>query len=261
MSEKKFKNSCIRLNCLYRKKTNQWDSTGSRKVIIQNLKALAGGDRVKVIAFNGSPRKKWNTATLLNRALEGAASQGADTELVHLYDIDFKGCYSCFACKIRDGKSYGHCGYNDGLLPILKKIESEADAIILGSPIYYLAVTGVMRSFLERLMFPYSVYSMPPSRLTPKKINAGMIYTMNTPSEEMMIERGLKQHLSVVEEAMRLLFGSNETLYSCDTYQFSDYSKVVADRFDAEQKKRVRDERFPIDCEKAFQMGARLVTG
>ena len=45
---------------------------------------------MRVIAFNGSPRKKWNTATLLKNALEGAESQGAETELVHLYDLNFK---------------------------------------------------------------------------------------------------------------------------------------------------------------------------
>jgi len=37
-----------------------------------------------VIGINGSPRKKWNTATLLTKGLEGSASQGAETELVHL---------------------------------------------------------------------------------------------------------------------------------------------------------------------------------
>ena len=48
---------------------------------------------MNVIAINGSPRKKWNTATLLENALEGAASQGADTELVHLYDLDYQGMH------------------------------------------------------------------------------------------------------------------------------------------------------------------------
>ncbi len=47
---------------------------------------------MKVIASNGSPRKTWNTATLLQHALEGAASQGAETKLYHLNDYDFKGC-------------------------------------------------------------------------------------------------------------------------------------------------------------------------
>jgi multimeric flavodoxin WrbA len=55
------------------------------------------------MAFNGSPRKTWNTATLLEKALEGAASKGAETELVHLYDVTFKGCISCFACKTKGG--------------------------------------------------------------------------------------------------------------------------------------------------------------
>lgn len=60
---------------------------------------------MKVMAFNGSPREKRNTAILLNSALEGAASKGAETELVHLYNLNFKGCSSCFACKLKDGKS------------------------------------------------------------------------------------------------------------------------------------------------------------
>jgi len=51
---------------------------------------------MKAIAVNGSPRKKWNTATLLRKALEGATSEGAKTALVHLYDLDYKGCISCF---------------------------------------------------------------------------------------------------------------------------------------------------------------------
>ena len=78
---------------------------------------------VKIIAFNGSPRKKWNTATLLEKALEGAASQGAETELIHLYDLNYKGCASCFACKTKGGESYGKCAIKDDLAPILKRIE------------------------------------------------------------------------------------------------------------------------------------------
>ena len=84
-----------------------------------------------VIAFNGSPRKNWNTAKLLEKALEGASSEGAETELFHLYDINFKGCTSCFACKVRGGKSYGRCAVKDELTPLLKRIEDKADAIIL----------------------------------------------------------------------------------------------------------------------------------
>ena len=109
---------------------------------------------MKVMAFNGSPRKKWNTATLLKKALEGAASRGAETELIHLYDLNYKGCISCFACKTKGGKSYGRCAVKDDLKPIFKKIE-KADALIFGSPIYLGTVSGEMKSFMERLLFPY----------------------------------------------------------------------------------------------------------
>ncbi|GAB6266704.1 MAG: hypothetical protein STSR0001_21510 [Methanothrix sp.] len=60
----------------------------------------------RVIAINGSPRKTWNTTTLLENALRGAESAGAKTELVHLYDLEYKGCTSCFACKLKDGKRW-----------------------------------------------------------------------------------------------------------------------------------------------------------
>ena len=110
---------------------------------------------MKVIAINGSPRKNWNTATLLQKALDGAASQGAETEIVHLYELNYKGCVSCFACKTKNGRSYGRCAVKDDLTPVLKKVEI-VDAIIFGSPIYYGSVTGEMKSFMERLLFPYS---------------------------------------------------------------------------------------------------------
>ena len=56
---------------------------------------------MKVLAFNGSPRKNWNTAILLHKAMEGAVSQGAETEFIHLNDLNYKGCQSCFTCKIK----------------------------------------------------------------------------------------------------------------------------------------------------------------
>ncbi len=212
---------------------------------------------MKVIGVNGSPRKTWNTATLLEKVLEGAASQGAETELIHLYDLNFKGCRSCFSCKTKGGESYGRCAVKDDLAPILNKVE-EADAIVLGSPIYLGDVTGEMRSFIERLMFPYLTYTDPPQSLFPKKINTGFIYTMNA-TEDQMDEYGFRQPLLFNEMLLQMIFGASETLFSFDTYQFKDYSKVVSDRFDPEKKAKRRDEVFPKDCEKAFEMGVGFV--
>jgi len=211
---------------------------------------------MKIIAFNGSPRKKWNTATLLEKALEGAASQGAETELIHLYDLNYKGCVSCFACKTKGGQSYGKCATNDDLAPILKKIE-ENDAIILGSPIYFGSVSGEMKSFMERLLFPYLSYGPPPRSRFPKKIKTGFIMTMNA-TEDAMEKYAFSQHPTVNRRVLQMIFGTSELLLSFDTYQFEDYSKVAADSFDPEKKAKRRQEVFPQDCEKAYAMGVRF---
>lgn len=211
---------------------------------------------MKVIGINGSPRKKWNTTMLLKSALEGVESQGAETELIHLYDLDYKGCKSCFSCKTIGGKSYGKCAVNDDLTDIFKRIE-ESDALILGSPIYFGTVTGEMRSFMERLMFPYLTYTQPPQSLFPKKIKTGFIYTMNI-TEEQLKEFYYTVHVGINERTLNMIFGHHESLFSFDTYQFKDYSKVVASRFNEKQKAKRRKEVFPKDCENAFNMGMRF---
>jgi len=209
-----------------------------------------------VIAINGSPRKKWNTAMLLEKALEGAKSAGAETELIHLYDLTYSGCTSCFACKLKDGKSYGRCAVRDDLAPVLDRIRG-AGALILGSPIYFGTVTGEMRSFMERLLFPYLQYTNPPSTLFDRKIATAFIYTMNV-SEEQMKAAQYSVHTGLNENVLARTFGHAETLCSFETLQFEDYSKVVFSYTDPEARKKRRKTMFPDDLEKAFAMGARL---
>jgi len=222
------------------------------------MKYINKGDkRMKAIGVNGSPRKKWNTATLLDKANEGAASEGAKTEMFHLYDLNYKGCISCFACKAKNGKSYGTCAVKDKLTPVLKKV-NEADVILLGSPIYFGSITGEMRSFMERLFFPLLTYTDPSGSLLSRNVRTAFIYTLGA-SEEMARERGFDKPILANEMWMKMIFGASETLCSFDTTQFEDYSKVYAPRFDPTKKAKVRAEVFPIDCEKAFKMGARLV--
>jgi len=211
---------------------------------------------MKIIAVNGSPRKSKNTAILLEKALEGARSRGAETTLVHLCDLDYKGCTSCFACKLKDGKSYGKCALQDAVSPILRGIE-EADAVIMGSPIYLCDVTGQMRAFLERLIFPYITYTKEYPSLFGRKIRTGFIYTMNVTAEQ-MAERGFQSTLQTMEYYLQRAFGHCESLYAFDTFQFDDYEKYVVTIFDAQHKAQVRAEQFPKDCDSAFQMGCRF---
>lgn len=76
---------------------------------------------MKAMFFNGSPRKNWNTAKLLESAMEGSRSAGAEAELVNLYDIDFKGCKSCFVCKLTNARTNGVCAIRDDLRPVLER--------------------------------------------------------------------------------------------------------------------------------------------
>lgn len=210
-----------------------------------------------IIGINGSPRKTWNTATLVTKALEGADTQGAVTELVHLYDLDYKGCASCLACKTREGKSYGTCALKDGLTPVLSRI-AEADALVIGSPIYFGSVTGEVRSFLERLLFPYLTYTVPYGTLFPKRIKTSFIYAMNV-TEEQSKAFGYDYIFNANERYAQLLLGSAESLYSFDTCQVDDYSKVAIESFDPVHKAQRRREVFPQDCKRAYELGARLV--
>lgn len=211
---------------------------------------------MNVIGINGSPRKKWNTATLVAKALEGAAAQGATTEQFHLYDLDFKGCISCFACKTRGGNSYGKCVMNDDLAPVLEKIAA-ADALVIGSPIYFGTVTGETRSFLERLLFQYLTYTVPYGTLLSKQIKTGFIYTMNV-SEEQSRAYGYEQVFTTNERYAQLLLGPAESLCAFDTCQVDDYAKVVIESFDPIHKAKRRTEVLPLECQRAFELGRRL---
>lgn len=211
---------------------------------------------MKLFVVNGSPRKSWNTSTLLHRALEGAASVEADTELVHLYDLNYKGCSSCFACKRIGGKSYGKCAFNDDLAPVLQKIE-ECDALLLGSPIYLGELTGEMRSFVERLVFQYLAYNREHATLFDKRIKIGLIYTMNV-NEDHILYEGYLEHFRSLEDMLKKIFGETKSLYVTDTLQFDDYSNYVSDMFDPVAKVERHNEIFPIDCKKAYDLGRWL---
>ena len=211
---------------------------------------------MKAVAINGSPRKGWNTATLLRKALAGAKAKGANTEFVHLYGLSYRGCISCFACKKIGGKSYGRCAVRDELTPVLDKA-AEADVVILGSPLYFHTETGEMRSFMERLLFPYLTYTPGYASIFPGQALTGLVYTMNVTVENMS---AYHQDSSVAASrgAMTRVFGNCEVLLCTDTLQFSDYSKYVSTAFDPAAKARRRQEVFPQDCARAYELGAKL---
>ncbi len=209
----------------------------------------------KIVIINGSPRKKANTATLLRRAAEGAESKGAKIEWVNLYELDYTGCISCFACKRKDGKYNCRCKVKDDLSPVLKKI-MKSDGLILGSPIYLGDVTGKIRLLLERLVFMNLSYDRQGSNFE-GSIPTAFIYTMNV-DVQTMHEWGYPYLFGTHEKYLKLLGGTFESLTATDTYQFKDYTKYAAAKFDEPHKASVRETQFPVDCRNAFELGARI---
>lgn len=212
---------------------------------------------MRLLAVNGSPRKTKNTGQLLEQVVAGAKSRGADAELVHLRDVKYTGCISCFACKRIDGPSYGRCPVDDGLKPVLDKAHA-ADVLVLGTPFYFMTETSFMRAFQERLFFQYYLYSNIKPPLSPRKKAVALLYTMNVREEEME-EYGKTRIVNTAKSIMEALFAPCEVLLSCDTLQFDDYSKYDHDRFDVATKLKRHAEIFPKELEKAFALGARLV--
>ncbi len=214
----------------------------------------------KVIVLNGSPRKNFNTAQLLKEAQKGAESVGAEVEYINLVDMNFKGCMSCFACKRKGADLGGLCAWRDELQPVLQRILN-ADAVIIGSPIYYSYPTGMFRNLIERMLFAGGTYMQDGKggwkRNLTRDIPVGLIFTMNCP-ESMADQFAYPTILGANEMFLKMIYGYCETLNSYDTYQFNDYSKYDCDVFDEGHKRSVKETQFPKDKESAFDLGKRL---
>ena len=209
---------------------------------------------MKVIAVNGSPRKTWNTAQMLESALRGAESVGAETKLYHLADMDFIGCISCCMCKKLGNPDFGKCNFKDGLTPLLEDIET-CDALIIGSPLYIGDVTGMTRNFIERLTFQYISYDNTPPYFK-GHVNCGFIYTMNCPEQFADCQQyAYEQNAG----CLKVLGGTTEYIMANETWQWNDYSKYASGMFDVEAKKKRREEVWPSDLQKAFDLGKRLL--
>lgn len=208
---------------------------------------------LKTIIINASPRKKWNTAEVLDSARKGAESVGAETEYINLYDLVFKGCRSCLICKRKD-KTKGKCYWRDDLTPLIEKI-FEADALIIGSPIYFGQPTSEFRALLERLIFCIMSYDDGSSYFT-GKVNVGIFYTMNAPIE--FYEQSMKDSLASNEFLFKYLNGEVVSYPVCDTLQVHKYSEYNMAGFSQEAKEKQLILQFPNDLEKAFEIAAEL---
>ncbi len=208
---------------------------------------------MKTIILNGSPRKNWNTAMMLKEAQKGAESVGAETEYINLFDLSYTGCRACLACK-RKGAERCRCFWKDDLSPVIDRIFA-ADAMMIGSPVFLGDITSQVRGLIERLHFCALSYDDYSNYFT-GKVNVGVILTMNAPKS--YYDLAYSKKAEEVAQAFSALNGNVEIYPCCDTLQVADYSRYSMAGFNEGHKKEMREKQFPLDLEKAFEMGARL---
>ena len=98
---------------------------------------------MRVVGIVGSPRRSMNTETLVRRVLDGCRSAEAEVSLVSLNTLDIRPCQ---ACRVQDGSG---CIYRDGMDLLYEAFEN-ADALVLGSPIYYGSVSAQIKLMIDR---------------------------------------------------------------------------------------------------------------
>lgn len=210
----------------------------------------------RIVAINASPRMQWNTGTLIGEAANGAKKSGADVEIIDLYKLGkYSGCISCFGCKLPEHQ--GVCIYQDALSPILEAIRN-ADGLIMGSPNYLGNVTSAFRALYERLIFQSITYKKEVESYNMHRIPVLLIMTSNAAKEnyEML---GYSKVVSEYKETLTKYVGTTRVMISGNTLQVNDFDKYGWTMYDTEERKKRHTTVFPIEMEKAFDLGFNMV--
>jgi multimeric flavodoxin WrbA len=103
---------------------------------------------MKAVGIVGSPRKNGNTEIIVAHCLKAITEEGIETELIRMAGLNIAGCKACGHCF----KNPGDCAQKDDMQAVRAKMVA-ADAIIVGSPVYYGAATALVRALLERAAY------------------------------------------------------------------------------------------------------------
>lgn len=210
----------------------------------------------KIVAINASPRKTWNTGTLVREAAKGAESEGAEVKVIDLYELDkFTGCVSCFECKL--GENKGKCVQQDGLAPVLEEIRN-ADGLIIGTPNYLGDASAMFKLLYERLVFQHITFKTELNSYIERAIPVFFIMTSHA-AEDMYTPNGYGKMVTNYQNSLSIFIGPTRVLISGDTLHVDDYGKYEWTMFDAEAKKARRETVFPTEKQKAFDFGAAMV--
>ena len=123
---------------------------------------------MKVIAFNGSPRKKGNTYQSLQVVMGELQKEGIETEVIQLGGKNIHGCIACYKCFKNKDKE---CSIKDDEVNEYIKKMIEADGIIIGSPVYFSNVTSEVKAFIDRA----GLVARANDSLLKRKVGAGVV--------------------------------------------------------------------------------------
>lgn len=187
---------------------------------------------MKVVGISGSPNQKGFTSLLLDKAMEGARSSGADTEKIILNELEFDPCQECGGCY-----DNGECVLKDDLRPVYKKILS-ADALVVASPVYFGTISAQLKMMIDRLECLWvakHILKKSPARRQSKK---GIFICVSGDNR--------KEHFEASRRSVKAMFVTIGVKYSGELFA-GDIDKLVPDS--AKGKKAV---------ERAFKLGASL---
>lgn len=139
---------------------------------------------MKIVSLLGSPRNASNSSAIANRFLKVAEELGAETQSFTLNSLSYRGCQGCYVCKT----SLDHCVLNDDLAEALTAV-TEADLVVLASPVYYGDISSQLKGFMDRTysyLVPDYRTNPSPSRLGPKRLV--FVLTQGHPDEQVFAD-------------------------------------------------------------------------
>ena len=201
---------------------------------------------MKIIGFLGSPRVNGRCSKLLGRALEGAAQAGAEVKRYDLINCNIMYCRGCGQCFEQNNPelTIGKCPLKDDMHSILEEY-LQSDGYIFSSPTYELAVTALMKTFLERKIAfmceedPGTIPVARPGVRANFKKKASFIVTANAPEE----------FEEVMGDPCYEAFEAGLMVEEVDTQE-----KLFVGRM-----RMITDEAFSKKIDKAYQLGINLV--
>ncbi|MBR5176947.1 MAG: flavodoxin family protein [Bacteroidales bacterium] len=101
---------------------------------------------MKVLIINGSPRRNGNTSVALNEIANTLEQEGIESEIVWIGNKPVRGCIACDKCK----ENPGRCVFNDDICNEISSKYAGADALIVGSPVYFGQPNGALLSVIQR---------------------------------------------------------------------------------------------------------------